>query len=464
MKRAYVRLKTLTINNVKNVENGVVEIDKININNSEKDNSILGIYGQNGSGKTAVVDAMNMLQLFMKGDKLPKNIYKFIRFGEKEASLKFQFYIETDEKKFDMEYSFSIRIVSNNRIVLSNEKLYGAVCVNGQWESKKRILEYNIDEKEYLFKPNYRYSALVAKVDDLVQAKVAQEFTQGYDEENKVSTIYSLFFSKKMMPVYKNIEQYQDIYEIIQVLGEYARRDLIVIQNEHFGLIDMNISKIVFHVNMEEEKEQVVGLLPVNVGRKTVLPKELYSEFSKIIEQTNNVISVLVPEVTLEVGSIDTKYTDKGEAGISFELTTRRGESIIPLECESAGIKKLISICTALISCYNRPSVCLVIDEFDSGIFEFLLGQILEVMQENAQGQLIFTSHNLRALEVLDNDSLVFTTIEPSMRYSNLKYIKNTQNKRLSYLRAVYLGGQDIEFYRRTNEAKIIRAFRKSGR
>ena len=40
-----------------------------------------------------------------------------------------------------------------------------------------------------------------------------------------------------------------------------------------------------------------------------------------------------------------------------------------------------------------------MIDELDSGIYEYLLGECLEVMQDKAKGQLIFTSHNLRPLE-----------------------------------------------------------------
>ena len=47
-----------------------------------------------------------------------------------------------------------------------------------------------------------------------------------------------------------------------------------------------------------------------------------------------------------------------------------------------------------------------MVDELDSGIYEYLLGECLEVMQDKAKGQLIFTSHNLRPLEILENDSL----------------------------------------------------------
>ncbi len=69
-----------------------------------------------------------------------------------------------------------------------------------------------------------------------------------------------------------------------------------------------------------------------------------------------------------------------------------------------------------------------MIDELDSGIYEYLLGECLEVMQDKAKGQLIFTSHNLRPLEILENDSLLYTTVNPENCYIKSSYIKNTQN------------------------------------
>ena len=44
---------------------------------------------------------------------------------------------------------------------------------------------------------------------------------------------------------------------------------------------------------------------------------------------------------------------------------------------------------SGLVSCYNRGAYCLVVDELDSGIYEYLLGECIEVMQEKAKGQLI---------------------------------------------------------------------------
>lgn len=117
-----------------------------------------------------------------------------------------------------------------------------------------------------------------------------------------------------------------------------------------------------------------------------------------------------------------------------------------------------------MVACYNRETYCLVVDELDSGIYEYLLGECLEVMQQKARGQLIFTSHNLRPLEVLRNEFLVYTTVNPEERYLKTSYIKNTQNTRLSYLRSIKLGGQKEKLYSETNIYEIELAMKKAGR
>ena len=66
-------------------------------------------------------------------------------------------------------------------------------------------------------------------------------------------------------------------------------------------------------------------------------------------------------------------------------------------------------ILSALISVYNNPSICMIVDEMDSGIFEFLLGEILRVIEQSGKGQLIFTSHNLYFFEFLCKTFLSFT-------------------------------------------------------
>ena len=117
-----------------------------------------------------------------------------------------------------------------------------------------------------------------------------------------------------------------------------------------------------------------------------------------------------------------------------------------------------------MIQAFANPSICLAIDELDAGVFEYLLGELLDIFNKSAKGQMIFTSHNLRALEMLDKDSVMFSTTNPDRRYIRMKNVKTSNNLRDTYLRGITLGGQDEVIYEETDSLKIARAFRKAGR
>ncbi len=64
MENRSVRIVSISLENFKNVKKGSICFE-----NKRKDYkaSILGVYGQNGSGKTALIDAMALLKLVLCG-------------------------------------------------------------------------------------------------------------------------------------------------------------------------------------------------------------------------------------------------------------------------------------------------------------------------------------------------------------------------------------------------------------
>ena len=142
---------------------------------------------------------------------------------------------------------------------------------------------------------------------------------------------------------------------------------------------------------------------------------------------------------------------------------SKRGGSEFRLGYESEGIKKIISILQLLTVMFNSPAVTVVIDEIDSGIFEYLLGELLRIISEYCEGQLIFTSQNLRPLETLDKKYIAFTTMLPEDRYTRLKYVKTNHNLRDMYFRDIVLGDQDDTVYDGANNSEIALAFREAG-
>lgn len=105
----------------------------------------------------------------------------------------------------------------------------------------------------------------------------------------------------------------------------------------------------------------------------------------------------------------------------------------------------------------------MAIDELDSGVFEYLLGELLRIISEKGKGQLIFTSHNLRPLETIDKGFVAFTTTNPNNRYIRLANVKENNNLRDFYYRDIILGEQTDAVYDLTNNAEIALAFREAG-
>jgi hypothetical protein len=144
-------------------------------------------------------------------------------------------------------------------------------------------------------------------------------------------------------------------------------------------------------------------------------------------------------------------------------LVAYRNGRELPLRDESDGVRKIISVLSLIIAAFNEESVTVAIDEFDAGIFEYLLGEILQALEEYGKGQFIFTSHNLRPLEVINKKYLYFTTTNPQNRYIRLKNIASTNNLRDTYFREIVMGEQEEEVYQRTKKYKIVSALRLAG-
>lgn len=64
---------------------------------------------------------------------------------------------------------------------------------------------------------------------------------------------------------------------------------------------------------------------------------------------------------------------------------------VLPLfDCESEGIKKIVSVLQILILMYNEPSVTVAIDELDSGVFSSICWVNFGIVADRRE-RLIFT-------------------------------------------------------------------------
>ena len=262
----------------------------------------------------------------------------------------------------------------------------------------------------------------------------------------------------------ENTSNFEPYGPVISALFEFAFKDLFVIRNAHSGVISTNdVLPMAFRV--ENEEMGAKGDFAVSLTEPIVVEEEEATLLRTIIEQINTVLCTIIPGLQITIREYGKQAMDNGEEGWKLELMSKRDDmNEIPIRMESEGIIKIISILNAWIQAFGSAAICLVIDELDAGIFEYMLGELLDIFNKSAKGQLIFTSHNLRALEMLEKENIMFSTTNPNNRYIHMKNVRESNNLRNMFIRSITLGGQSEQIYDETDSLKIARAFRKAGR
>lgn len=459
MRRPIVRLSSLQLTNIKNVKKGTIYMpNTVNKILSADKAEILGIYGQNGSGKTAIVDAMYFLQKVMIGVDLDQSLEDYMDMDSDTAEIFADFNIFMDGIVFEIGYRLSLSR-EEKEVIISRETLSAAKNENGIRTNKTVFMDYQRDQANVIFKPQKRLDEILEenkeiKTDLIVARKMA--------EKSNCSYIFGESSREIFCREYKN--GFQQFSVIISSLFEFAVKDLFVIRNTHSGVISANfVLPMAFRI--ENDNIGAKGDFAVSLTEPILVDEERKNLLETIVEQINIVLYTIIPGLQVTIKNYGKQSLDNGEEGWKLELMSKReGMKEIPIRMESEGIIKIISILNALIQAFGNPSICLVIDEFDSGIFEYMLGELLDIFKKSAKGQLIFTSHNLRALEMIDKESIMFSTTNPDNRYIHMKNVRESNNLRNMYIRSITLGGQSEQIYEETDSLKIARAFRKAGR
>jgi len=404
------------------------------------------------------VDALYFLQKVMVGADLDQSLEDYMTIDSDTAEIFADFNIFMDGIVFEIGYTLSLSR-EEKEIVINREILRSAKNENGIRTNKTTFMDYQRDQTDVIFKPQKRLDEILEankeiKTDLIVARKMA--------EKSNCSYIFGESSREIFCREYKN--GFQQFSVIISSLFEFALKDLFVIRNTHSGVFSANfVLPMAFRI--ENDNIGAKGDFAVPLTEPILVDEERKNLLETIVEQINIVLYTIIPGLQVTIKNYGKQSLDNGEEGWKLELMSKReGMKEIPIRMESEGIIKIISILNALIQAFGNPSICLVIDELDSGIFEYMLGELLDIFKKSAKGQLIFTSHNLRALEMIDKESIMFSTTNPDNRYIHMKNVRESNNLRNMYIRSITLGGQSEQIYEETDSLKIARAFRKAGR
>lgn len=459
MNNAKIRIKKVTLNNIKNVASGTVALDEVNADTFGA--SIVGIYGQNGSGKTALIWAMELIKDAISGVALPEDTFFYIRQQSQTANISIELLLNLNDREYNVFYAIAIVKKEDDKVQILSEKVefsskaqFGHPCIN-----KTTILsiEYpeqqaNLDDCFYL--PKSRINEMTS-VDKQIRQKLL--VTQALAAQKTTSFI----FNDIMLNLLKESFSNPLFFEILNAMSFYCRLNLFVLNKNSDSSFNMNLLPLSMRLSSEKTITKCDSV-PVGLGQNTSDIKT-FETIQQIINQIDILLGNIIPGLKVDIIQKDTQLNKKSEEQIVFELVSNRNGVITPLRYESEGVKKILCILSSLIAMYNNDSVFVAIDELDSGIFEYLLGEILETINKTGKGQLLFTSHNMRPLEVLKNSNIYFTTTNPNNKYIQFTGIKTNNNLRTTLLRTIDLGGQKESVYESTNQYQIGKAFRKAG-
>lgn len=464
MNRSIIRIKKITIKNFKNVVNGTISFEN---NRKNYKSSILGLYGQNGSGKTALIDVIKLLKLALCGMPIPAEYADYINVDARVAALEYEFTVKDTEKNanYNVSYSFCLKketeTKSNNtddtnfEISTEEKTVIFDEFLSYSYESeniKIRKMPIVDTRTQEVFLPKAKYAVLTGN-EDKTNLFVVKKMA--------LATSKSFVFSRELLNIIrKNCKEEYHTF-LFNALTKFGNFELFVIDTKNSGLISLDALPLSF--KYFDKNVNTVGNIALPLDNSEIIPKQAYTVVKKVIENMNIVLEQIIPNLTIGIKIIGMQMLKNGEEGYVVELVSKKNKKEIALKYESEGIKKIISVLQLLIVIYNNASITVAIDELDSGVFEYLLGEILRIISEKGKGQLIFTSHNLRPLETIDKGFVAFTTTNPDNRYIRFSNVKTNNNLRDFYYRDIILGEQDEPVYETTNNHEIALAFREAG-
>lgn len=464
--KSLVRIVESELKNFKNVKYG--DIKYVNYSNAENHAELMasdvnGIYGQNGSGKTAIIEALDILQHIMSGNTIKYDEYAGM-FDEKEMmGLSTVFFIEHDDRKYKAIYELLLKRNEEERQIQIYSENIRYWQRGKTWKSERNILFSN---------PYYDTESILKNMKPSVISDVKKNIDRiGFFDsvqnlavlcaQRNISLFFNDVFSKSMEKDNQNEEE-KVFSDVVKALFKFARLKFQVVKVNQLGANYSN-AFIPVNVHTESENEITQGCIPLFINGRGEFPEIIYNKLEHIVAAINVALKSIVSNLSIELVKTNEEVNKDGLNMVQVEVYSNREGKRFLTKYESEGIKRIISLLNYLISLYNNPSVCLVVDELDAGIFEYLLGELIGVLAEEAKGQLIFTSHNLRVMEKLDKKNIICSTVNPENRYISLKGIEKTHNRRDFYIRTIVLGGQKERLYDDTDLQDMGYAFKKAG-
>ena len=292
-----VRIEEIKINGIKNVRHGEIsfnEYSNILKGNFHELKSVLGIYGQNGSGKTTVLEVTKLLKNILIGNKLPDYFDKFINNECQNTEISYTFFINSTTSKQLVTYTFLIGLIDDEYQIYSEKivsKEYSET--ENKWKPQITLIECN--NQEIVLK---KLKSKISK-DSLIELRVAQDIDKG------TSFIFHKRNNKILLEQLTNTIQndVQRLVDVLRLLPLYAETSLIIIENDVMGSINLN-TYVPINLYLSKDNSLKMGEIPVNLLKPNEMPLEVFKDLAMVIKQIDMVLNAIILSLQLEITNL----------------------------------------------------------------------------------------------------------------------------------------------------------------
>lgn len=380
---ALTYLLNVKLSGIKNIEKEI-EIDfykrSIPKEFSPYGYNVKAIYSENGSGKTAIVTAVDLLKklLIMDGFLNSIETQRYLDEIINKKTNRFSFACDVLDRWSGRmtiySYSISISKSSNENYVIEHEKLSfrsrtGSVekdifeCINGE------IIQLSCNEEtETIIKAK---SANVISSRSFIANAI--DFRSSISDPSMKKALFTIMLFGLSIHTYFDTNDQHDLYFLSKKFKE--------MQEDSDQTGDLILS-ILFNVDK------------FTSVRAKKISKDDFEEYSKKIKRLEKFLKLFKPD--LESITIDKKINrDYYECSL---IMNYEGYSV-DREFESTGIKRLINLFDYFD--YAAEGEIVFIDEMDANINDIYLCKLVDFLMEYGKGQVCFTTHNTSPMKVL---------------------------------------------------------------
>lgn len=374
-------LLNLKLSGIKNIEKEIqIDFYKKTIDKSfnADDYRVKGIYGENGSGKTAIVTAVQILKnlmcssLYLTDSSNQQILNELINKKTERLSIAVEFKSLEKAMNFVLKYSIVISKNTNGRYVIEAETLesrsanYAAAKYSSIYSCKKGELICVAESKAMDYLKGITKNLLDTRsLLSIVLDRNRDAQTAVFSDQVKVPILAALLFAFMLRTSIEESDQHT-FYQMQQ--------------SEQFS-----------------EESFINLLIKLGTGRKhseTLIAKDDFEHFRKTVKQMELFIKCFKRDLfEIEI--------DKKEDHDHYvcRLIMVYKEYKVDAEFESTGIKKLMRNFDYMQ--FAASGGIVFIDEMDSNINDVYLCKLTYYFMKYGKGQLCFTTHNTSPMAVL---------------------------------------------------------------